>query len=87
MYDTYTSQIINLLYDDNDSTENKEYNQKLYNLLKLGNEIYKLNGNKGLHIVLDILFQKNEEYSSRDYVSFISNLEKLWNDEFHIYQE
>lgn len=82
MYNIYTSQIINLLYDNNDSIDNKEYH-----LLKLGNEIYNFSGKDGLYIVLNILFQKNEEFTSRDYLSYISNLEYLWNEEFHIYQE
>ena len=78
MYSEYSFKILNLLYD------NIDYHERLNMLIDIGNEIYKLHGNKGLHIVLDILFQNNQEYSN-DYTSSISQLEKLWNDEFAIY--
>jgi len=81
MYNKYIIQINNII-DCNIYNLNKKRE-----LIDIGNDIYILHGINGIHNVLNILFDQNIYLNSRDYLTCISKLEILWDEQFKIFQD
>jgi len=77
-YDKYVDEIINIMFGNGDfSYDRIVFKDKGY---KIGEEIYKIGGYKGLFIVMDILVEKLKEsdYSNK-YLGDLRELECSWS--------
>jgi hypothetical protein len=75
-------------FELNELFHNSDSNYKNVRLYEIGLEITSLYGKEGLLYILDLLLQEIPIYNySNDFMSYISNIEIMWDKDFNIFDQ